>query len=74
MSAEIIKQFETLGLSASYHFADDTGKEFRQGTLKKRAALKLFDDNPELQNEMRVVAGGFLWSLASERKQEQENG
>ena len=63
-----IEQFEFYGLTASFHYADDTTEEWRFGDKEKRAALRLFDDNPDLQDEMRVIAKGFLWSLESERK------
>ena len=62
-----IQQFKQLGFSASFHFADDTGKEFNKGIVKMREALQVFDDNPALQPAMREVGRGFLWSLNRER-------
>ena len=65
---EILKEFTELGQTASYHYADYTTKEWSLGDTAKRAALKLFDNNPELQAQMRVIARNFLWSLTLERK------
>ena len=65
--ASLIELFDELGSKASYHFADDSGREWEQGTTLKRYALKLFDACPELQSEMREKAKEFLWSLQRDR-------
>ena len=59
----IVEQFEYIGRTASYHYADDSGREWSDGDKLKRVAVAIFEDNPELQAEMREVAKGFLWSL-----------
>ena len=63
----ILNRFTKHGKDASFHYADDTGKEWGSGDREKRDALVLFDSNPALQKEMREIAKGFLWSLKSER-------
>ncbi len=64
-----LTEFDRLGRSASFHYADDTASgEWRLGDIDKLAALALFDAHPELQGEMREIAGHFLWSLSLERK------
>jgi len=64
----ILEQFKTHGMYASFHYADDTASgEWRLGRAEELKALKLFDDNPELQDEMREIAQGFLWSLKEGR-------
>ena len=63
MEADIVKTFDYLGRTASYHYADDSGSEWNLGDIAKDAAIVLFKNNPELQPEMREVAKGFLWSL-----------
>jgi hypothetical protein len=65
---EILKEFTELGQKASYHYADDSTKEWNLGDRAKREALKLFDNNSELQAQMRVIARNFLWSITLERK------
>lgn len=66
-SEEVIKLFKAYGLTASYHFADDSGKEYSQGSAAKKQALDLFDQFPKLEPVFREVAKGFLWSLEIDR-------
>ena len=63
----ILKAFKTHGRKASYHFADDSGVEWQNGYASKKAALKIFDENPELHEQMRKIAVDFLWSLKTSR-------
>jgi len=65
----IFDEFKTLGLRASYHYADDTASgEWRMGSKLEAQALKMFDAaTPEEQDKMREIAKGFLWSLKSKR-------
>jgi hypothetical protein len=65
--SDILKQFEDLGCRASFHFADDSGKEFSTGWDKQRQAEALFINNPELRDEMITIAKKFLWTLQPER-------
>ena len=59
----VLKEFESLGQKASFHFADDSGAEWYLGDKAEKDALELFDEHPDLQNQMREIARGFLWSL-----------
>ena len=63
----VTETFKKHGVWASYHYADDSGKEWVHGYTEKKLALIIFDDNPDLQAEMREIATDFLWSLKSER-------
>ncbi len=66
--SDILEEFKTLGMKASFHYADDTASgEWRLGVFEESAAVQLFDDHPNLQNQMREIAKGFLWSLDGER-------
>lgn len=59
-----VSRFTELGLRASYHLADDSGRESGRGYDLKHQALAVFDAAPpEQQREMRRIACGFLWSL-----------
>lgn len=60
---DLVEQFNTLGQSASYHYADDSGKEYGLGVAKEREAMVLFHAHPELEDQFREKANGFLWSL-----------
>ena len=65
---EVLQQFKDRGMSASFHYADDTASgEWRLGRIEEAKALRLFDDNPSMQGYMRDIAKGFLWSLKSVR-------
>lgn len=61
--SEILEQFKKHGMDASYHFADDTCKEWAFAYIEKEKALTLFNDHPELQPEMIEIAKSFLWTL-----------
>ena len=64
MNNEILEIFNDLGKRASYHYADDTvSGEWRLGSKCEQAARKLFNDNPDLQDEMLTIAKGFIWTL-----------
>ena len=65
--SSVVETFKQHGMKASYHYADDSGKEWGHGSREKKLALILFDDNPDLQAEMREIASQFLWSLQSDR-------
>ena len=67
LEKQIIDLFKEFGLKASYHFADDSTGEWDLAYEAENKALKLFDDNPSLQSQMREIAKGFLWSLKRER-------
>ena len=61
-----IDEFNKWARKASFHYADDTTKEWHLGDEAKRKALKIFDENPELQGEIRENFRE-LWSLKRER-------
>lgn len=59
-----LEEFERLGMKASYHFADDTCKEWDQGNAAKQAAMKLYYAGTEEEKvQMLLVSKKFLWSL-----------
>lgn len=64
----VLEQFKEHARACSYHYADDTCKEWGLAAREKREALRLFDINPELQAEMREIMNGELW--ANEFKRE----
>jgi hypothetical protein len=68
---QTMNEFYELGMRASYHFADDSGKEWPQAQMAQNQALKLYKENPHLQERMQLLAKGFLWNL--ERSTETPN-
>jgi len=67
LANDFVEEFNLHGKVASYHYSDDTGKEWVLGDRHKTLALIVVDSHPDLQPEMREAAKGFLWSLSMER-------
>ena len=65
MTEDTLTEFKRLGDSASFHFADDSCKEWGLAITDEAKAIAIFKSNPELQAEMTVISKGFLWSLPS---------
>jgi len=59
----ILDLFKKYGMNASYHYADDSGKEWVLGHQEKQKCLKIYNEHIELHPEMEEIAIGFLWSL-----------
>ena len=51
------------GLAASFHYADESTKEWTMGKRREENARKIFEAHPELHAEMREAAKKFLWRL-----------
>lgn len=60
---EILDAFKEAGMQASYHYADDSGKEWRLGFLYSGQAQLLAKEHPHLIPQMREIAKKFLWSF-----------
>jgi len=67
MDEIVVAEFNRAGLTASTHFADDSGREWPQGYEAKAQALAIFDAHPALETDFRQTGKGFLWSLNQER-------
>ena len=63
MDEEILEQFKEHGMTASYHYADDSTKEWDQGFKHSYAAQELAKQHPRLIPQMREIAKSFLWSF-----------
>ena len=63
----LIELFKKHAKQASFHYADDTCKEWNLAREEKKMALKIFDENPELQTELRELAKNELWRINRER-------
>lgn len=59
----ILEQFEKHASSASFHYADDTCKEWDLADREKAAAMELYSQHPELRDEMRVIINKQLWRI-----------
>lgn len=64
MSNKTLEKFCKLGKDASYHFAAEGSSEWKLGYPLQTEAQKMYDEaDPEMKEEMRKIAGGFLWML-----------
>ena len=74
---EIVNEFIHEGMTASYHYADDSGKEWKLGTIHWDKALAIWRANPELTPRFLEVGKKLLWSFSTcveteEKRQREE--
>lgn len=67
LGEQALIEFNRHGQNASFHYDDDSNKEWHIGDEEKRIALEVFDAFPALQAEFRKIARNFSWSLELER-------
>ena len=60
---EILEEFKTCGMDASYHYADDTGQEWKFAYPLVDKCMKLVKEHTELREEMREIAKKFIFSI-----------
>ena len=60
---EILENFKTCGMDASYHYADDSGKEWHLAYPLVDKCMKLVKEHTELREEMREIAKKFIFSI-----------
>ena len=58
----VLEEFDKLGKRISFHYADDSGKEWRIARSLKPKVYELYRAHPELQEEMNGLAKGWLWT------------
>ena len=63
-----IEKFTKHGNKASYHYADDSCREWDLAKAEVVKAIAVFDASPEHHAEMREIAKGFLWASEFSRK------
>lgn len=61
---EILEQFKKAGLDASFHYADDTGKEWHLAYPLVEKCMKLAKEYPELHTEMAEIAKHFIFLMS----------
>lgn len=62
---EWVSEFLHEGMTASYHYADDSGKEWPLGTLHRDRALAVYEKRPDLESRLLEVGKKFLWSFST---------
>ena len=60
---KILENFKTYGIDASYHYADDSGQEWKFAYPLVDKCVKLVKGHPELHEEMREIAKRFIFSI-----------
>ena len=67
---EILENFKTCGMDASYHYADDSGKEWHLAYPLVDKCMKLVKEHPEFHEEMREISKKFIFSMTFPEKDE----
>ena len=65
---EILEEFKKAGLDASFHYADDTGQEWKFAYPLVDKCMKLVKEHPELHEEMKEIAKRFIFSMTFPEK------
>ena len=60
---QILEEFKKAGLDASFHYADDTGKEWHFAYPLVEKCMKLAKEHIELHTEMAEIAKHFIFSM-----------
>ena len=63
-----LRAFESHANSASFHYADDSGKEWGSARSRKRQAMALYESHPDLREHMRPIGERQLWALDFRRE------
>lgn len=61
---QILEEFKKAGLDASFHYADDTGKEWHLAYPLVDKCMKLAKEHPELHTEMAEIAKHFIFAMS----------
>jgi hypothetical protein len=64
---EVLEQFKSLGMKASFHFAAEYPNEDQQAYSAKYKAMELFKEHKNLREDMARIAKGFIWVSSFER-------
>ncbi len=59
-----VQFFEHYGIKASYHYADDSTKEWVYGDIAKDKAYKIAAAYPQCEESFVKVSRRFLWSFS----------
>ena len=60
---EILEEFKTYGMDASYHYADDSGQEWKFAYPLVDKCMKLVKEHQELHEEMKEISKKFIFSM-----------
>ena len=60
---ELLEEFEQAGRDASYHYADDSGAEWKFAYPLVDKCMKLAKEHPELHPQMREISKRFIFDM-----------
>ena len=69
---EILEEFKNCGLDASFHYADDSGLEWKFAYPLVDKCMKLAKEYPSLHTEMAEIAKHFIFTMAFKKEGESE--
>ena len=69
---KILENFKTYGMDASFHYADDTGQEWKFAYPLVDKCMKLAKEHTELHTEMREIAKHFIFAMSFQKEGETE--
>jgi len=70
----VLEEFKKHASAASFHYADDSGKEWGSARKRKDQAMQLYRDNPELRADMREIGKKQLWAYDFKNLAEEIDG
>ena len=68
---EILEEFKTYGIDAYYHYADDSGQEWKFAYPLVDKCMKLVKEHVELHPEMAEIAKHFIFLMSFNKEGEQ---
>ena len=69
---KILENFKTYGMDASYHYADDSGQEWKFAYPLVDQCMKLAKEHVELHTEMAEIAKHFIFAMSFNKEGEIE--
>lgn len=60
---DILEKFKHHATKASYHYADDSGKEWKMADKERNKAKEIYNAYPELHTDMRLIMNDQLWRI-----------
>lgn len=68
MTENPIEEFKKYANAASFHYADDSCKEWDEASRCENKAMQIYYANPEHQKEMASIGKSQLWGMTFCRK------
>lgn len=63
MSENPVEEFRKYANAASFHYADDTCKEWDEASRFENRAMQIYHENPDHHEEMNKIGKSQLWGM-----------